>query len=169
MESRTAADRGEKETLVVMASIQPPHTYAEWVHVLDILQSKTEDKAVLQALQKGTVAWQVGVAERLTHRLADAINARMNMATDHFQQDMRHAGGQEGPLIQALLALRHELFFLYAAADIPAVPEKERAQLRGLVGQQADKIQRSLEDTARKDWSGRMASLVRNHRVNGLE
>lgn len=151
-----------------MASIQPPHTYAEWVQVLDILQSKTEDKAVLQAMQEGTVKWQAGVAERLTHRLADAVNKRMNMAADRFQQNILHASGQEGPLVQALLSLRHDLAFLYAVADIPAVPEKERTQLRGLVEQQADKMQRSLEDTAQKDRSGKMPSLVRNHRVNIL-
>lgn len=169
MESRAATDCGEKETLVVMDFIQPPHTYAEWAQVLDILQSKTEDNAVLQAMQEGTVKWQASVAERLARRLSDAVNTRMNMATDHFQQSIRHAGGQEGPLVQALLTLRHDLAFLYAAADIPAVPEKERTQLRGLIRQQADKMQRSLEDTAQKDRSGKMSSLVRNHRVNVLE
>lgn len=153
----------------MMVSIQPPHTYAEWAQALDMLQSKTEDQAVLRALQQGTVAWQSGVAERLTRRLADAVNARMDMATDRFQQNIRHVGGQEGPVVQALLALRHELSFLYTATDIPAIPEKERAQLCGLVRQQADKMQRSLEDTARQDRSGRMSSLVRNHRVNVFE
>lgn len=152
-----------------MASIQPPHTYAEWVQILDKLQSKTEDKAVLQAMQEGTVKWQAGVAERLTRRLANAVNARMNMATDQFQQNILHAGDQEGSLVQALLALRHDLAFLYATADIPAVPEKERTQLRGLIRQQGDKMQRSLEDTAQKDRSGKMSSLVRNNRVNVLE
>lgn len=149
-----------------MAFIQSPHTYAEWAQVLDILGSKADDEAVLRALQQGTIVWQAGVAERFVQKLADAVNTRLNMATDLFQQNIRHAGGQEGPLVQALLSLRRELSFLYAAVDIPAVPGKERAQFRNLVKQQADKMQCSLEDTARQDRFGKMSSLVRNHRVN---
>lgn len=34
--------------------------------------------------------------------------------------------------------------------------------------EQADNMQKSLEDSAKNDRSGRMSSIVRNHRVNSF-
>lgn len=146
--------------------IQTPHTYSEWNAVLDMLRDRQDDAAVLAAMQQGTLAWQSGVAERFAKKLVDTINARMNAATDKFQKSMSRSGGQEGAIVQALLALRKELSFLAKAIDLPVIPEKDRAQYCNLVREQADQIQTSLEDSAKKDRSGKLSSIVRNHKVN---
>lgn len=146
--------------------IQTPHTYSEWNAVLDMLRDRQDDAAVLAAMQQGTLAWQSGVAERFAKKLVDTINARMNVATDKFQKSMSRSGGQEGAIVQALLALRKELSFLVKAIDLPVIPEKDRAQYCNLVREQADQIQTSLEDSAKKDRSGKLSSIVRNHKVN---
>ena len=146
--------------------IQTPHTYSEWNAVLDMLRDRQDDAAVLAAMQQGTLAWQSGVAERFAKKLVDTINARMNAATDKFQKSMSRSGGQEGAIVQALLALRKELSFLVKAIDLPVIPEKDRAQYCNLVREQADQIQTSLEDSAKKDRSGKLYSIVRNHKVN---
>ena len=65
--------------------IPTPHTYSEWVSVLDIFKSKSNDSEVLTAMKNGTVEWQSGVAERFSKRLIDAVNHRMNAASDKFQ------------------------------------------------------------------------------------
>ena len=106
------------------------------------------------------------MAERFAKKLVDTINARMNAATDKFQKSMSRSGGQEGAIVQALLALRKELSFLVKAIDLPVIPEKDRAQYCNLVREQADQIQTSLEDSAKKDRSGKLSSIVRNHKVN---
>ena len=146
--------------------IQTPHTYSEWNAVLDMLRDRQDDAAVLAAMQQGTLAWQSGVAERFAKKLVDTINARMNAATDKFQKSMSRSGGQEGAIVQALLALRKELSFLVKPIDLPVIPEKDRAQYCNLVREQADQIQTSLEDSAKKDRSGKLSSIVRNHKVN---
>ena len=146
--------------------IQTPHTYSEWNAVLDMLRDRQDDAAVLAAMQQGTLAWQSGVAERFAKKLVDTINARMNAATDKFQKSMSRSGDQEGAIVQALLALRKELSFLVKAIDLPVIPEKDRAQYCNLVREQADQIQTSLEDSAKKDRSGKLSSIVRNHKVN---
>lgn len=146
--------------------IQTPHTYSEWNAVLDMLRDRQDDAAVLAAMQQGTLAWQSGVAERFAKKLVDTINARMNAATDKFQKSMSRSGGQEGAIVQALLALRKELSFLVKAIDLPVIPEKDRAQYCNLVREQADQIQTSLEDSAKKDRSGKLSNIVRNHKVN---
>ena len=146
--------------------MKAPHTYAEWSAMLQQFERREKDEETLDAMRRGTVEWQSGVAERFSQKLINAVNARMNAASDRFQRDLLHAGGQDGAVIRALLALRREMAFLYAAASLPALPEREREQYGALVREQADNMQKSLEDSARTDRSGKMASLVRNNRVN---
>jgi uncharacterized protein YicC (UPF0701 family) len=153
---------------MIQHAVKPPVIYSEWVEALDMLKAKTDDDAVLQALQQGTIEWQSGVAERFAKKLTDAINARMNAATDKFQKNLNNARGHEGHIVQALLALRKEMCFLSQAINLPAIPEKDRTQYHQLVLKQADNMQSSLEDSAKKDRTGKMASIVRNHKVNAF-
>ncbi len=163
MDGRTSHGCGQEEEKIMVAR---PHTYAEWVSVLDAFKNKTNDTQVLSAMQNGTIEWQSGIADRFMKRLLESLNARLNAATDKFQKDSARAGMSEGAIVQALSALRRELAFLEKAVDIPALPEKERNQIHQIVIDQADQIQKSLEDSARKDRSGKLASIVRNTRVN---
>lgn len=146
-----------------------PHTYAEWVNVLETLKAKTNDDEVLAAMKQGTIEWQSGVAERFSKKLADAVNSRMNAASDKFQRDLDRSNGEERVIVQSLLALRKELNFLLQVVDFPALPDKYRLQYRKLVLEQADQAQSSLEESAKRDRSGKLSSIVRNHRVNKFE
>lgn len=112
--------------------IPAPHTYSEWVSVLDIFKAKSNDSEVLTAMKNGTVEWQSGVAERFSKRLIDSVNYRMNTASDKFQKEMSRAYGSEGAIVQALLALRKEMSFLVQAIDLPALPEKTANSIFGL-------------------------------------
>lgn len=151
---------------MVSVAITPPRTYAEWVAVLDMLKNKIDDESVLFAMQQGTIEWQSGVAERFAKKLIDVMNYRMNSASDKFQKEMGRAYGQERVIVQALLALRKEMCFLSKAINLPAIPENDRQQYYELVISQADNMQSSLEDSAKKDRSGKLASIVRNNKVN---
>lgn len=148
--------------------IPAPHTYSEWVNVINIFKNKSDDSNVLAAMKAGTIEWQTGVAERFSAKLIDAVNARMNAASDKFQSDMSHAGGQEGAIVQAILALRKEMAFLSQAVNLPVIPDKERQHYLDLVIGQADNMQKSLGDSARKDRTGKLSSIVRNHKVNSF-
>lgn len=153
---------------MVVTAIAPPHTYSEWVAVLDMLKDKVDDEGVLDAMYQGTIEWQSGVAERFARKLIDVINYRMNSASDKFQREMGRAYGQERSIVQALLALRKEMCFLSKAINLPAIPEKDRQQYHQLVIAQANSMQNSLEDSAKKDRTGKLASIVRNNRVNSF-
>lgn len=151
-----------------MGNLVPPKTYAEWVVILDMLKDKCDDENVLLAMKQGTIEWQSGVAERFSRKIVDAINQRMNMATDKFQKEMSRAGGQERVIVQALLSLRKEMRFLADAIYIDAIPQETIEHYHKLVTEQADNIQKSLEDSAKMDRTGRLASIVRNNRVNSF-
>lgn len=147
--------------------IAPPKTYAEWMALLRQFAEGAADEDILHALRTGTLAWQSGVAERFAKRFSDAINARINAASDRFDRDMQHAT-DEPSMIGALLSLRRTLAYLRAAADLPALPEEQRASFVDLVQHAADHMQESLENSAKSDRSGKMSALVRSHRVNIL-
>ena len=149
-------------------SISPPTTYAEWVGLLDMLKRKVSDENVRSALKCGKIAWQSGVSERFAQKLIDTVNFRLDAAADKFQKDMSRTGGQESAIVQALIALRKELSFLIDILDMPALPQKDREHYCGLVREQADSMQASLESSAKTDRSGKMAVLVRNNKVNDI-
>lgn len=146
--------------------ISAPHTYSEWVQVLNILKDKSNDAEVLAAMRSGTIQWQSGVAERFAKRLMDTVNYRINAASDKFQKDLNRAHNQERAVVQTLLGLRRELAFLAEAINLPVLPDKDRQKYVQLVISQADRIQNSLEESAKRDRSGKMLNIVKNHRVN---
>lgn len=86
-----------------------PHTYAEWVNVLEQLKEGMKDEEVVAAMQQGTLEWQSGVSERFSQRLVDTVNFRLKRADDKFQKIYSWSGGQETGIAQALLSLRKEL------------------------------------------------------------
>lgn len=151
-----------------MDNIKPPHTYSEWAEILEMFKNRLNDEAVLSAMQRGTIEWQSGVAERFAQRLIDTINFRMNNASDKFQRDIKYAKGQERAIVQALIALRNEMRFLRDAIDINAIPEKDRMHYHQLVIEQANNVQNSLEDSAKHDRSGKLSSIIRNNKVNSF-
>ena len=154
---------------MALLQARPPATYAEWSELLDKFRKKEDsDEEILATMQSGTIAWQTGVAERFSQKLIGAVNFRMNSAIDKFQKDMSRSSGQERAIIQALLLLRKEFAFLYQAISLPVIPEKDRASYSALVRGQADKTQCALEESARKDRTGKLASLLRNNRVNNF-
>jgi hypothetical protein len=148
--------------------IAAPNTYSEWMEVISILKNKSDDEEVLEAMKSGTIQWQSGVAERFTQKLVDAVNARMNAASDKFQLDMSRAHGAESAIVQAIISLRKEMSFLAKVMDLPAIPEHERKHYIALVVDQADNMQYSLEQSAAKDRSGKLSSIIRNHKVNSF-
>lgn len=151
---------------MISTSITPPSTYSEWLDLLEDLKNKTDDLSVLEAMKKGTIEWQSGVAERFSKRLIDTINYRMDCAIDKFQKDMNRSKGEERNIVQAIIALRKEFMFFSKVIDLPAIPENDRQHYCQLVSSQINSIQESLEESAKKDRSGKLSSIVRNNKVN---
>ncbi len=144
-----------------------PRTYADWAALLRAFKEGGSDEEVLAALRAGTIVWQSGVAERFVMRLTDAVNARMNAASDAFDRAMQRAQDESG-IVAALLGLRRALALCLRAMDLPALPPEQRRQCMDLVQTNADRMQESLEQSAKNDRSGKMTSIVRSHRVNAI-
>ncbi|HCE31919.1 MULTISPECIES: hypothetical protein [Fusobacterium] len=139
-----------------------PKIYADWVKVFNILKSGEDDENILALMQEGIVVWQSGVAERFLKRLVEAVNFRLNKATDNFQKSRQT---DENEIIQSLMQLRRELQFILKAVDINAIPVKEKMELRNMIINQSNSIQESLEKSAESDRSGKLSSIIKNNKV----
>lgn len=148
--------------------INAPQTYAEWVKILTLLKNKSDDTEVLKAMKSGTLEWQSGVAERFSGKLIEAVNARMDAAVKQFQTALSRSNGQGGDVERAILALRKEMAFLLQAVDLHVIPEDIRKEYIRMVKEQANGMQTSLEDSAKADKTGRLSSIIRNHKVNSI-
>ena len=139
-----------------------PKIYADWVKVFDILKSGEDDENILALMQEGIVVWQSGVAERFLKRLVEAVNFRLNKATDNFQKAHQT---DENEIIQSLMQLRRELQFILKAVDINTIPVKEKTELRNMIINQSNSIQESLEKSAESDRTGKLSSIIKNNKV----
>ena len=139
-----------------------PKIYADWVKVFNILKSGEDDENILALMQEGIVVWQSGVAERFLKRLVEAVNFRLNKATDSFQKSRQT---DENEIIQSLMQLRRELQFILKAVDINAIPVKEKMELRNMIINQSNSIQESLEKSAESDRTGKLSSIIKNNKV----
>jgi putative uncharacterized protein FNV2327 len=139
-----------------------PKIYADWVKVFNILKSGEDDENILALMQEGIVVWQSGVAERFLKRLVEAVNFRLNKATDNFQKSRQT---DENEIIQSLMQLRRELQFMLKVVDINAVPVKEKTELRNMIINQSNSIQESLEKSAESDRTGKLSSIIKNNKV----
>lgn len=148
-------------------SRKAPETYSEWMDCLNALKKGGDDEEVLRAMKAGTLSWQSGVAERFSRSLVNAVNERMNAATDRFQRKMRTGRGSDSDITRALLDLQREMRLLKDAVDLPAIPENYRRQYIAMVQDEAQKMQDSLEQSAKSDRTGRLSYLIRSHSVAG--
>ena len=139
-----------------------PKIYADWVKVFNILKSGEDDENILALMQEGTIVWQSGVAERFLKRLVEAVNFRLNKATDNFQKSRQT---DENEIIQSLMQLRRELQFMLKVVDINTVPVKEKTELRNMIINQSNSIQESLEKSAESDRTGKLSSIIKNNKV----
>ena len=145
-----------------------PKSYAEWVNLLVVLKEKKADVEVLEAMQQGELVWQSGVAERFVKKFIEVLNFRMDSATDRFQREMERAGNSENLIVQALLNLRREMQFLTGLSNLNVFPAEQRNAIGTMIDEQIAIMQKSLEDSAKEERTGKMLSIVKKNRLDSI-
>lgn len=148
--------------------INIPRTYYEWKQVFEILESGENDGEVLEAIYNGTVYWQSGVAERFNNRLIKTINKRMDKASDKMQKGLKRATS-EGDIVNLCLAMRKEFEFLYKVINMNALPEDYKESYRDMIDNSVSTLQNSLEESAKKDRTGKLLTIIKNNRVDNVD
>lgn len=146
--------------------IKIPETYADWVACFDILKTGNNTAELLACMKQGTLEWSAGVAERFAVQLHATIDARLQAASRRFSRSMQQANGDQHMIVGALLGLRKEYMLLIDLCRLSFLPDEYSQQLVRQLRQQADAAQKSLEDSAKTDRTGWLASMVKKNRVN---
>ncbi|MFD1705164.1 hypothetical protein ACFSCZ_00170 [Siminovitchia sediminis] len=142
-----------------------PKHYSEWVDCLDVVKEGTNDQAVIECMEKGSIEWSRGVAERITQRLYETFEHRIKRTSDLLQKDLNRCNGNETEMVKALLSARKRLALLKRLAQLEAFPENVRESLAASLEEYAKNTQESLEKSALSDRTGRLRMLIKNNAV----
>ncbi|GIN88226.1 hypothetical protein J6TS2_46120 [Heyndrickxia sporothermodurans] len=146
-----------------------PVTYADWVKCLDQLKTGMRDEEVVSYMEQGSLEWTKGVAERITQHLYDAIEHRIRKSADQLQNELNNCSGDETALVKAILSARKRLAVLNRVANLQAFPEQVREAMYNILHEYAKNTQKSLEDSALTDRTGRLRSLIRNNPITQFD
>lgn len=141
-----------------------PTTYSEWSDCVEVFETGEQDDEVVLAMSRGTLNWNSGVAGLFSERISGAFNTRLKRCADRMEREFK-SGGDETTVVRAMLDTRRTLTLLHRVASIPSFPEMLRKHLSGEIRKYAERAQQSLEDSAKHDRSGRLASLIRNNNL----
>lgn len=143
-----------------MTPIVAPANYAEWVPLLE--RFRDGDDTVLEPMLAGTLEWTNVVAERWTARIAAAFDARLKTVTSQLQLALDRSRDAFS-VSQALLGTRRALAPLYAAAAMPCAPANVREHLAGEVTRFAERMQESLEASAKRSRADHLLKALRDN------
>lgn len=142
--------------------MKAPCCYADWSVCLETLASGSNDEAVILAMTQGELSWTSGVATLFSERISEAFSSRLQHCAKRLSRNLS-LGADETTLVRALMETRRSLALLHRVALIPVFPSMLREHLCSELKQYAERTHNSLEDSARHDRSGKLASLIRHN------
>lgn len=131
-----------------MQSASHPHTYAEWSQLLSRFEEG--DDTVLEVMERGTIAWSPGAAERFTTRAHKACSAFLQRTSHQLRRDIEGAQGRLELMEVALVATARRFGALRRFAAVSAFPDSLRGHLTRCVEESAAATQDALERSARE-------------------
>lgn len=147
-----------------------PNNYAQWCQIFDNVENWEighSDTQIIESIEKGSIKWVSGVAERFVNRILIIINNRMMKLNKFFNE--RIATCYDPFTISSLLILfRKELIFLKRLANIQALPENIQENLTGEILNYAKKVQNNLEANSKKDLTGNLKRIALSNRVDNI-
>lgn len=115
----------------------------------------------------GTIPCFQLVLERFARRFQEALDQRYSRLVEDFQAQ-GNPGSPEAAE-EMVVNLGRGLFQLKQAVTLPGLPESLRNQFPAEVQEGADRIQASLEASARQSHSGELQHILQLHPVNRWE
>ncbi|WP_019413912.1 hypothetical protein [Paenisporosarcina sp. TG20] len=146
-----------------------PSTYSEWIDCFEQFKEGKNDELVIQAMEKGTIVWTKGVAERLTSGLYEVLNIRLRHTADHLQKELNNSRGNETAIVKGFLTARNRLTVLRRVANLPPFPEEVRDAMCNLLHEYAKNTQKTIEESAASDRTGRLSSIFRNNAITRFD
>ena len=146
--------------------MKPPTTYAEWASLIDELKSAPLNDDYIAIIYRGKLEFLPGIAERFTHRLTETVNTRLERISANFNQSMLRPSSDERTLVMALKNIQKDFKMLLQLVKMPVLPEKFQDVYIQSIRDEAQKIQSSLENSAKSDRSGKLLTIIRQYSLN---
>lgn len=146
--------------------MKPPTTYAEWATLLTELKSIPINDECISAIYQGKLEFLPGVAERFTTRLTETVNARLEHISTDFNQSIHRNTSDERALITALRNIQKDFKALIQIVKMPVLPEKFQNIYIQSIRDEAQRIQSSLENTAKFDRTGKLLTLIKQYNLH---
>lgn len=147
-----------------------PSVYSDWSKIFDDIETWEighVDEEVLLNMEQGTIEWTDGVSQRLTLRLIDTVNKRLQKLNLFYNKRLSMSYSTFD-LSNLLVIFRKELIFIKRLDSLLIWPDEIKAELvRDLVNY-ANKAQKTLEDSAKHDLSGELKRIVLNYRLDNI-
>lgn len=147
-----------------------PNTYSDWCKIFDNIDTWEIghiDEKLLTSMEKGYIDWIDGVSQRITLRLINLVNNRLKKLSEFYNKRLS-VSCSSFDLTNILLTFRKELIFIKRLDNLPMLPEELRKELTKDVLDYAQKTQKSLESSAKKDLSGELKRILLSYKVDNI-
>lgn len=145
--------------------MKAPRNYSDWIECFDRFKDGISDEEIILKMENGSIEWTRGVAERFTESLYETIKYRLNQSADILQKELDRSNGDESAIVKALLSARKRLALLNRLVNIEAFPEQVKEAMSTLLSDYAKDTQKSLEESAQTDRTGRLRMLMKNNGI----
>jgi len=142
--------------------VLPPRTYADWSIALERFAQGDDDETVLLSMAQGQLDWTPGVATLFSERIHAVLDVRVQTLSTRLDRSFSYSR-DEVEVVRALLDARRHLGLLHRLASVPALPDVLRTHLLELLEKVAQRMQRSLEDSARRQNAEPLLRTLRHH------
>lgn len=147
-----------------------PNTYSDWCKIFDNIDTWEIghiDEKLFTSMEKGYIDWVDGVSQRITLRLINLVNNRLKKLSEFYNKRLS-VSCSSFDLTNILLTFRKELIFIKRLDNLPMLPEELRKELTKDVLDYAQKTQKSLESSAKKDLSGELKRILLSYKVDNI-
>jgi hypothetical protein len=148
--------------------LKTPGTYKEWIECIDTFVEGIMDESIFEAMNKGILSWQAGVADRITEQIFKALEVRTKSINDMLQKQLKAPSVSENQIVNALINGRVAIENLLRLSTVKPFPEELKKSIADTIISYADSIQSSLIDSARNDRTGKLSVIVKNNPINRL-
>ncbi|XID92230.1 hypothetical protein ACF3MZ_27810 [Paenibacillaceae bacterium WGS1546] len=146
--------------------MNPPTYYSEWTQLLyQLKELGQEDEKIISVLEKGTLEWTSGVADKILNCTYDVIEFKLKHTSRLFQQELDHSRGEEAAIISAIINARNRFDLLYRLCRLSIFPNEIKEAMINVVSKYVGDSQEALLESAKRDRTGQLAYTIRHNRL----
>jgi len=149
--------------------MMPPKHYSEWMKYYDLLKDGREEfYQIVDTLEKGTLEWTHGVAEKMINETYKVIEFKLKQITQSFHSELNGANGNEHYTVAAIMNAKNRFIAVKRVCSLPVFPQDVSKMLLEVVEKYVDDSQDALIASAKEDRTGYLTSIVKHNKLTDL-